>query len=386
MDHNQTKKLFEDWNRFINEAEARTPEKFKKELEKLVLNAESESPDTQLILSKLKEMESFVQEMNAQDPNNLYNTVFRIKKQEIDNALRSNSVPFVSPRKGRKGSSIGVDRTSYLPGARKRTREIERMQALNKAAVKHMQVHGTGTTYDLKNRKKIVLDIIPKILSDVSEVPLFLLGLSEAEDFDSIDWAIWVAFTVIPLGFAGRILNFVLGRSAAKVIARQATPAIRKLGKAAAKDKRLVRRLKRQERNSVKRIKSLQRSASFRFLNAAVRSRLVRALGFLMALYIHVITARWTEKTIRSMYSSDDLRSLDREARKEYERKLKNAMQNRQAAEAKLDKYRSLLTLTDDLMKAQNEEDTNRIINKPENKALLDLTDSLIDAELEAYK
>ena len=135
MNHNQTKKLFEGWSHFINEAEARTPEKFKKELESLVSNAKSENPNIQLIISKLQEMERFVREVNDENPNNEYDMIFYIKKEEISKALQSNSLSI----QRRKGPSIGVDRTSYRPLARKKTKEVERMQALDRAAKARLQ-------------------------------------------------------------------------------------------------------------------------------------------------------------------------------------------------------------------------------------------------------
>ena len=87
MDHNQTKKLFENWALFLNEAEALTPEKFEEELEKLVLIAKSKNPDSEFIMSRLQVAESFVREMNDKNPNNEYDTIFYSKKQEISDAL-----------------------------------------------------------------------------------------------------------------------------------------------------------------------------------------------------------------------------------------------------------------------------------------------------------
>jgi len=330
LDHNQTKKLFENWALFLNEAEALTPEKFEEELEKLVLIAKSKNPDPEFIMSRLQVAESFVREMNDENSNNEYDTIFYSKKQEISDALRENDAMYLRPR--RKGPSIGVDRTSYRPGARKKTKEIERMQGLDKAAKLRLQLHGTGTTYDLENRKKIAVGLV--------DSALFILGLEDAEDFDSIDWAFWVATWVIPVGFVGKFLGAVFKRGARQA-AQQAKTAGRRLGKMAAKDKRLIRRARSQQSRANRRFNLLRKSPAFRFISSATKSKIYKLAAFVTALSMYIIALEWMEKTLRGiLYDEDDPRSRDYRGRKELEEmlkqneeKLRKVLEDRQAVE-----------------------------------------------------
>lgn len=321
MDHNQTKKLFENWTLFLNEAETPTPEKFEKELESLVLNAKSENPNIQLIISRLQEMERFVREENNENPNNAYDMIFYIKKEEISKALQSNRLNVQQ----RKGPSIGVDRTSYRPLARKKTKEFERMQALDRAAKARLQLHGTGTTYDLENREKII------------DISLFILGLEDAEDFDSIDWAFWVATWVVPVGFLGKIFGAVFRRGARQA-AQQARPAVRRLGKMAAKDKRLRRQARSQQRRASRRLRMLRKSPAFKFISSATKSKIYKLVAFASALTVYLITLEWMQNTLRSsLYDEDDLSSLNAADRKELKKKLEDNKRKQEEQQKKND-------------------------------------------------
>lgn len=243
MDHSQTKKLFENWNVFLKEAEMpkyrQGVKGLKQEMEELVKLANESFPDLDYINSKLREIAEFTKTKGSS-----YRSTFRRERRKLLNTL-SKTLKTTIPDRGIPGKfpsiqpmSAADKRAEYFDAAKKGLVDPIRPLSPEEEKREREEARARGVlSRQMKDeflRKKLGIGVGPMGVVPQAVGGTYIYLKKEIASWDTTDWVVNIILLfILPIlleaGIVAPFLEAAATRLAASSVGRVALAAMNRI-------------------------------------------------------------------------------------------------------------------------------------------------------------